>query len=69
MGRLSNATAGSSSQVGWDGPPTVFLDWFADRGWEPFPFQREVWQAMAAGGSGLLHAPTGTGKKIGRAHV
>jgi ATP-dependent Lhr-like helicase len=36
--------------------------WFADRGWQPFPFQREVWQAMAAGHSGLLHATTGAGK-------
>ena len=29
-------------------------DWFARRGWRPFEFQREVWQAMAAGESGLL---------------
>jgi ATP-dependent helicase Lhr and Lhr-like helicase len=36
--------------------------WFAARGWEPFEFQREVWAAMAAGESGLLHATTGSGK-------
>ena len=36
--------------------------WFAGAGWEPFAFQREVWQAMAAGRSGLLHASTGAGK-------
>ena len=36
--------------------------WFAARGWAPFPFQREVWAAMAAGESGLLHATTGSGK-------
>jgi ATP-dependent helicase Lhr and Lhr-like helicase len=36
--------------------------WFAGRGWRPFEFQREVWQAMAAGRSGLLHANTGSGK-------
>ena len=36
--------------------------WFAARGWQPFDFQREVWQAMAAGESGLLHATTGSGK-------
>ena len=36
--------------------------WFAARGWRPFAFQREVWSAMAAGGSGLLHATTGSGK-------
>ena len=37
-------------------------DWFAARGWAPFPFQREVWAAMVAGRSGLLHATTGSGK-------
>ncbi|KQP23534.1 ligase-associated DNA damage response DEXH box helicase [Pseudorhodoferax sp. Leaf267] len=36
--------------------------WFAARGWKPFAFQREVWQAIAAGESGLLHATTGAGK-------
>jgi len=36
--------------------------WFATRGWKPFPFQREVWAAMQAGRSGLLHATTGSGK-------
>ena len=36
--------------------------WFATRGWQPFAFQREVWAAIAAGRSGLLHATTGSGK-------
>jgi ATP-dependent Lhr-like helicase len=36
--------------------------WFAAQGWTPFAFQREVWTAMAAGQSGLLHATTGAGK-------
>ncbi len=36
--------------------------WFAARGWEPFAFQREVWEAYARGESGLIHAATGTGK-------
>jgi len=36
--------------------------WFEQRGWQPFEFQREVWAAMAAGRSGLLHATTGSGK-------
>jgi len=36
--------------------------WFAQRGWTPFAFQRQVWRAMAAGRSGLLHATTGAGK-------
>jgi ATP-dependent Lhr-like helicase len=34
----------------------------AARGWQPFPFQREVWQAVAEGRSGMLHATTGSGK-------
>ncbi|MRW89382.1 ligase-associated DNA damage response DEXH box helicase [Duganella sp. FT80W] len=36
--------------------------WFAARGWTVFPFQRAVWEAAAAGSSGLLHATTGAGK-------
>ena len=36
--------------------------WFAEKGWEPFAFQRDVWRAYAAGDSGLIHAATGTGK-------
>nr|GFD47880.1 hypothetical protein [Tanacetum cinerariifolium] len=36
--------------------------WFAARGWKPFPFQKEVWAAVARGESGLLHASTGAGK-------
>jgi ATP-dependent Lhr-like helicase len=36
--------------------------WMSARGWTAFPFQREVWQAMMAGRSGLLHATTGAGK-------
>ncbi len=38
--------------------------WCASRGWEAFPFQEEVWRACAAGSSGLVHAPTGTGKTL-----
>ncbi len=36
--------------------------WFASRGWAPFAFQREVWEAYRKGESGLVHAATGTGK-------
>ncbi|GAB4172471.1 MAG: ligase-associated DNA damage response DEXH box helicase [Terrimicrobiaceae bacterium] len=39
-------------------------DWFRSRGWKPFDFQREVWQHIAEGRSGLLHSPTGTGKTL-----
>lgn len=37
-------------------------DWFHQKGWEPFAFQREAWQAYLAGKSGLINAPTGSGK-------
>ncbi len=37
-------------------------NWLASRDWKPFKFQREVWAALAAGRSGLLHATTGSGK-------
>jgi ATP-dependent Lhr-like helicase len=36
--------------------------WLANRGWQPFGFQREVWQAIGEGRSGMLHATTGSGK-------
>ncbi|MEO5862726.1 MAG: ligase-associated DNA damage response DEXH box helicase [Burkholderiales bacterium] len=36
--------------------------WFTQQGWQPLPFQREVWQAVKHDGSGLLHATTGAGK-------
>ncbi|MGH6624515.1 MAG: DEAD/DEAH box helicase, partial [Burkholderiaceae bacterium] len=36
--------------------------WFAAHRWQPFPFQREVWAAIAERRSGLLHATTGSGK-------
>ncbi|NNM26549.1 MAG: hypothetical protein HKO59_11305, partial [Phycisphaerales bacterium] len=39
-----------------------YQSWMGEQGWTPFDFQRETWAAMAAGASGLVHAPTGTGK-------
>jgi ATP-dependent helicase Lhr and Lhr-like helicase len=36
--------------------------WFSSRGWSAFPFQEEVWLAYLRGQSGLLNAPTGSGK-------
>ena len=36
--------------------------WLAGRGWAAFAFQREAWQAVAEGRSGMLHATTGAGK-------
>lgn len=36
--------------------------WLAGRGWQAFPFQKDVWKAIAHGRSGMLHATTGSGK-------
>ena len=46
----------------WPGSP--FRGWLQARGWSPFPFQEEVWDAFRRGGSGLVHAPTGAGKTL-----
>ncbi len=43
-------------------PLACVREWFASEGWQPFPFQEEVWNAYLAGESGLIHAATGTGK-------
>ncbi len=40
----------------------VAEDWFDSRDWSPFQFQRECWQAYWDDHSGLLNAPTGSGK-------
>lgn len=36
--------------------------WFTSKDWQPFAYQRRTWAAYLAGRSGLVHAPTGTGK-------
>ncbi|MEL6538265.1 MAG: DEAD/DEAH box helicase, partial [Bacteroidota bacterium] len=36
--------------------------WFTQQGWKAFPFQEEVWRAFLEQKSGLLNAPTGSGK-------
>jgi ATP-dependent helicase Lhr and Lhr-like helicase len=36
--------------------------WFKAQGWTPFPFQLEAWQSVLAGLSGMINAPTGSGK-------
>jgi ATP-dependent helicase Lhr and Lhr-like helicase len=41
--------------------------WLALRGQEPFPFQREAWNAYLSGKSGLIQAPTGAGKTLAAA--
>jgi ATP-dependent Lhr-like helicase len=37
-------------------------DWFAARDWTPFQFQIETWRAYLSGKSGIVNAPTGSGK-------
>lgn len=41
---------------------SVIEEWFSQRGWQPFDYQEDVWDAFLAGKSGLLNAPTGSGK-------
>lgn len=41
---------------------SIGTNWFESRGWTPFPFQRQAWEAYLAGKSGLVNAPTGSGK-------
>ncbi len=36
--------------------------WFKDQGWKAFPFQIDTWESYFSGNSGLLNAPTGSGK-------
>ncbi len=37
-------------------------DWFQSKKWKSFEFQRKTWKAYLNGKSGLLNAPTGSGK-------
>jgi ATP-dependent Lhr-like helicase len=37
-------------------------NWFEQQGWTPFPFQVDTWQSLWSGQSGLVNAPTGSGK-------
>ncbi|QCK13849.1 ligase-associated DNA damage response DEXH box helicase [Mangrovivirga cuniculi] len=36
--------------------------WFNENEWQVFNFQKEAWQAVYAGDSGIINAPTGSGK-------
>ncbi len=40
----------------------IIGEWFKQKGWQQFPFQQEMQEAYLAGYSGLLNAPTGSGK-------
>jgi ATP-dependent Lhr-like helicase len=41
---------------------TPFHNWFLSKDWEVFDFQQQTWQAFSEGKSGLVNAPTGSGK-------
>ena len=45
-----------------DAQLTPIVTWFAQQGWQPLAFQRQVWQAYLSGCSGLIQVPTGSGK-------
>jgi ATP-dependent Lhr-like helicase len=40
----------------------VIQQWYKEKNWEQFPFQAEMMDAYLGGYSGLLNAPTGSGK-------
>lgn len=37
-------------------------NWFENQGWQPFAFQVNAWKSVWSGESGLVNAPTGSGK-------
>lgn len=37
-------------------------EWFSEKQWKPFEYQLHCWQLLEKGSSGLLNAPTGSGK-------
>lgn len=41
---------------------TIISQWLAAKGFKPFAYQEEAWQQIINGHSGLVNAPTGTGK-------
>jgi len=40
------------------------LHWFEQKEWQPYAFQKDTWDQMSKGKSGLLNAPTGFGKTM-----
>jgi len=45
-------------------PAPPLKPFFDAKGWRPFEFQKQTWEAYRSGKSGLLHAPTGLGKTL-----
>ncbi len=44
--------------------PAPIARFYRRRDWKPAAFQRQAWAAFNRGESGLIHAPTGTGKTL-----
>jgi ATP-dependent Lhr-like helicase len=68
-GKRPPASPRSSSDaqiVSADSAEAFFEAWYRAQSWQPFPFQRQMLDAWGQGGglpgSGLLNAPTGSGK-------
>ena len=43
-------------------PDQIINEWMHAKGWQPFQYQLETWQAIRKQQSGLVNAPTGCGK-------
>src|SRR5687768_16099308 len=41
---------------------SVIKEWLASKNFQPFAYQAQTWQLIISGQSGLVNAPTGTGK-------
>jgi superfamily II DNA/RNA helicase len=44
--------------------PKTLEEWFTQKGWKIFSFQKAAWQAYLDGKSGLIHVATGSGKTL-----
>lgn len=54
----------STTSAAWRRAEARLRQWFATLDRKPAPFQRAAWKAWGEGRSGLIHAPTGTGKTL-----
>lgn len=61
LGRTRTTKTDERPEIAADGRSLV-EGWFASKGWTPWQFQRDAWDAYARGESGLIQVPTGAGK-------
>lgn len=64
LGSDGPATLGCCSVVAQETHPGLdrLTSFFSNRGWTPFAFQTQAWEAYLEGRSGLISVPTGAGK-------